>query len=170
MSTTAGNEGHSSFMTEFENYLNTSLENLKPGRIVPGVITDVGHEMVTIDIGFKSEGVIPVEQFKDQSGKIVAQVGNKVEVMLIQPENEVGQVVLSKERADQFKVWRNVEAAYKSGELVSGKVIQKSGLIADHYRLGFAARAKRLNPNSKLFSFLMKNPVFSRFCLRDSSS
>jgi small subunit ribosomal protein S1 len=131
---TTGSEGTpQTFHSEFEALLNESVDKVKPGRIVPGTIVDIGKEVVTIDIGFKSDGVVPVEQFFDSEGKITVQIGDTVEVMLVAAENETGQVVLSKERADQFKVWRKVEDAYRQGDLVSGKILQKvkGGLHVD---------------------------------------
>lgn len=133
MDTGSTGETSSSFRSEFEQLLNESVDKLKPGSIVQGTVVDVGREMVIVDIGFKSDGAVPVEEFRDRDGNLTVKKGDPTEVMLVAPENEVGQVILSKVRADQFKVWKEVEVAFQNGDLVNGKIIQKvkGGLHVD---------------------------------------
>jgi small subunit ribosomal protein S1 len=128
-----GGEGEGSFASEFESLLRERFDNMRPGKIVSGVVTEVGKEMVSVDIGFKSEGVVPTEQFIGPEGKIIAKVGDKVDVFIIALENEMGQVVLSKEKADQKKIWEQVENTYKTDGRIKGLVVQKvkGGLQVD---------------------------------------
>ena len=129
-----GNEGEtSSFASEFENLLRESVDNMRPGKIVPGVVTHVGREMVSVDIGFKSEGVVPTEQFVHIEGKIQINIGDSVDVLILALENDMGQVLLSKEKADQKLVWENIENTYKTNGRIKGMVIQKvkGGLHVD---------------------------------------
>ena len=129
-----GNEGDSSsFASEFENLLRASVDNMRPGKIVPGVVTHVGREMVSVDIGFKSEGVVPTEQFVHIEGKIQINIGDSVDVLILALENDMGQVLLSKEKADQKLVWENIENTYKTNGRIKGMVIQKvkGGLHVD---------------------------------------
>ncbi len=128
-----GGEGEGSFASEFESLLRERFDNMRPGKIVSGVVTEVGKEMVSVDIGFKSEGVVPTEQFVGAEGKIIAKIGDKVDVFIIALENEMGQVVLSKEKADQKKIWEQVENTYKSDGRIKGVVVQKvkGGLQVD---------------------------------------
>ncbi len=128
-----GSAGEGSFASEFEALFRDKGDNIRPGKIVPGVVTAVGKEMVSVDIGFKSEGVVPTEQFVNAEGKVGVKVGDAVDVLIVALENDMGQVLLSKEKADQKRVWESVEAAYKSGEKISGKVTQKvkGGLQVD---------------------------------------
>lgn len=128
-----GGEGEGSFASEFESLLRERFDNMRPGKIVSGVVTEVGKEMVSVDIGFKSEGVVPTEQFVGAEGKITARVGDKVDVFIIALENEMGQVVLSKEKADQKKIWEQVENTYKTDSRIKGLVVQKvkGGLQVD---------------------------------------
>ncbi len=106
---------------------------MRPGKIVSGIVTEVGKEMVAVDIGFKSEGVVPTEQFIGAEGKVAVKVGDKVDVFIMAIENEMGQVVLSKEKADQMQVWEQVEQTFKRDGKLTGKVIQKvkGGLQVD---------------------------------------
>lgn len=123
----------SSFASEFESLLKERVDNMRPGKIVSGVVTEVGKEMVAVDIGFKSEGVVPTEQFLGAEGKVSVKVGDPVDVFIVALENEFGQVVLSKEKADQKKIWEQVEETFKSDGKITGKVIQKvkGGLQVD---------------------------------------
>ena len=117
--------GEGSFASEFEALFGEKLDNIKPGKIVSGVVTAVGKEMVSVDIGFKSEGVVPTEQFQNAEGKIIVSVGEEVRVLILALENESGQVSLSKEKADQKQVWESVEQAYRESKKVKGVVTQK---------------------------------------------
>jgi small subunit ribosomal protein S1 len=121
------------FASEFEKLFSKSMDSLKTGKIVPGLITSINKEVAHIDIGFKSEGVVPIEQFYNEEHKLAYKVGDKVEVFIIALENETGQVVLSKEKADQKRVWTKVEEIYKANGSIYGKIIQKvkGGLQVD---------------------------------------
>lgn len=123
----------SGFTSEFERLFEESNRKYHPGRIVSGKVININKDMVTVDIGFKSEGVIPVDQFPVVEGKLDVKIGDTFDVFIIALENEYGQVLLSKEKADQRKVWMQVEDLQKKGGsikgLVTGKV--KGGLQVD---------------------------------------
>jgi small subunit ribosomal protein S1 len=127
-----GGDVGGSFASEFERYFN-ERGNLRPGKVVTGKVVSVGKDVVSVDIGFKSEGVVPIEQFADSEGIYQVNVGDSVDVYILALENEFGQVVLSKEKADQKKVWDQVETIYKSGGTITGKVTHKvkGGLQVD---------------------------------------
>ena len=128
-----GGESDSSFASEFEALLRERVDNKRTGTIVPGVVTHVGKEVVSVDIGFKSEGVVPTEQFPHVDGKIQVKIGDPVDVFIIALENEMGQVLLSKEKADQKRVWEQIENTFKSDGRIKGRVVQKvkGGLHVD---------------------------------------
>lgn len=121
------------FASEFEKLVNKQLDSLRPGKIVSGTVVGINREMITVDIGFKSDGVVPVAQFSDESGKLLVQLGDVVDVCVLALEGDSGQVLLSKEKADQLKVWNHVEEIFKQNETLSGKVVQKvkGGLQVD---------------------------------------
>lgn len=133
MSSHTGSQGSESFAGEFEKLLEERMGNLRPGKIVTGTVVGVNRDMVTIDIGFKSDGVVPSSQFTNPEGALTVQVGDQVDVYIIALENEDGQLVLSKEKADQKKVWTHVEEVFKQDGTVTGKVVQKvkGGLQVD---------------------------------------
>ncbi len=118
---------------EFERLLMKEFDVTKPGELVEGTIIDVGRDYIIVDIGFKSEGHIPVQQFMDHEGKVKAVVGERVEVLLLASENESGEIVLSKDRAEQLRVWNKLEVAFNDSTAVTGRVVQKvkGGLQVD---------------------------------------
>lgn len=124
---------NSSLDVEFERLLEQGFDAAKPGEVVTGTIIEIGRDYVTVDIGFKSDGTIPISQFTDREGKVKAEVGESIEVLMLTSENEDGEIVLSKDRAEQLRVWNDLEKAFAAEEPVSGTVVQKvkGGLQVD---------------------------------------
>jgi small subunit ribosomal protein S1 len=125
-------EDASSSMGQWLQLYEDSLKDLEEGEIVRGRVLKIDDKEVTVDVGFKSEGVIPVEEFPDLEG---VKVGDEIEVFLEKTENQDGLVVLSKQRADFVKVWDRVKTAADNGELVEGKLVRKikGGVVVDLY-------------------------------------
>jgi small subunit ribosomal protein S1 len=113
-------DGEESFAALFEESL--KREDLKEGDIVKGKVIHVGKENVIVDIGYKSEGAIPVYEFTDQEGKVSVKEGDEVDVFLETREDENGLCVLSKEKADRLKVWDEISAACERDELIEGTI------------------------------------------------
>ncbi len=103
----------------------TQADQLNEGDIVPGTIIKLGRDSVVVDIGYKSEGVIPVDEFIDAEGKVTAQPGDRVDVLIESKETEDGLVMLSKEKADKLKVWDEISAACGRDELIEGTIAQR---------------------------------------------
>ncbi len=118
---------------EFERLLKEDFDATRPGQLIKGSVIDVNRDYVTVDIGFKSEGHIPISQFANYMGEIKVAVGDEVEVLMLSPENEDGEIVLSRDRAEQLKVWNNLETVYGVNGTVKGRVVQKvkGGLQVD---------------------------------------
>jgi small subunit ribosomal protein S1 len=118
---------------EFEQLLKDSFDATKPGQLVKGTVTDIGRDYVIVDIGFKSDGHIPISQFTDREGKLKVKLGDQVEVLMLSSENEMGEIVLSRDRAEQLKVWNDLEEAFGVEKPVTGCVVQKvkGGLQVD---------------------------------------
>src|SRR3990172_5153320 len=110
-----------------------SFKNFAEGEVVKGVVLKVSDTEVVVDVGYKSEGVIPAEEFKDETGKVSVKPGDLVDVLLEKTEDKEGYVVLSKEKAEKMKVWDDVERAYLERRVVTGRVIErvKGGLAVD---------------------------------------
>ena len=111
----------------------SGLKSLKEGDVVHGRVLRILDKEVIVDIGFKSEGVIDIDEVRGYDGQLTVKVGDRVEVLLEKTENNDGYVVLSKEKAEKMKVWDEVERAYETGEPVLGRVIDriKGGLKVD---------------------------------------
>ncbi len=110
-----------------------SLRQIQEGELITGEIIKIDEEYVLVDIGYKSEGIIPIREFKDADGKVTAKVGNKVDVVLERKENDEGVVTLSMERAKKIKVWDQIRDIQNSDGTIQGKVIHrvKGGLSID---------------------------------------
>jgi len=110
-----------------------SLKQIHEGELITGEIIKIEEELVLVDIGYKSEGGIPINEFKDSDGNITAKIGDKVDVVLERKENEDGRVMLSMERAKKIKVWDHIRDVYNSNGTIQGKVISKvkGGLSVD---------------------------------------
>ncbi len=110
-----------------------SFKNFAEGEVVKGVVLKVSDTEVVVDVGYKSEGIIPADEFKDETGKVSVKAGDLVDVLLEKTEDKEGYVVLSKEKAEKMKVWDDVERAYLERRVVIGRVIErvKGGLAVD---------------------------------------
>lgn len=108
----------------------TSLSMLTAGQILKGRIVEISKDYVVVDVGLKSEGLVPVGEFTEPEELVL---GNEVEVYLDQAEGEDGQIVLSKEKARKFRQWEYIVNHCKEGSIVKGKVIRKvkGGLMVD---------------------------------------
>jgi small subunit ribosomal protein S1 len=116
-------------LAQYEN----SFKNLQEGQIIRGRVLAVTPSEVIVDIGYKSEGIIPVTEFTDFSGNVTVKEGDPVDVLLERTEDQNGYVVLSKDKAEKMKVWDEVEKSYRLGTTVKGRVIDriKGGLAVD---------------------------------------
>ncbi len=106
---------------------------LKEGEVVMGTILSIDEDNVQIDIGFKSEGLIPTWEFMEDDGSLHIKVGDRVDVLLEEAEDANGRISLSKEKADRLKIWDDISRAFKAEEPVEGVVIArvKGGLAVD---------------------------------------
>jgi small subunit ribosomal protein S1 len=115
-----------------------SLKSPRAGEVVTGRVVLVGRDTVTIDIGYKSEGHIPVHEFVARDGTVTVHEGDTVDVYFEASDNESGEIVLSRQKAEQFKVWREIEQAFEREGAVEGTIVGKvkGGLKVD---IGVAA-------------------------------
>ncbi len=118
---------------EYEKLLDQYNANVSEGEVVKGKILQISPNEVIVDVGYKSEGIIPVNEFLDDTGQPSIKVGDEIEVLLEKVENKEGYLILSREKAEKMKVWDEIERAYQSKEVVTGRVIEriKGGLAVD---------------------------------------
>ena len=110
-----------------------SFRHIAEGEVVKGTVLKVTETEVVVDVGFKSEGIIAVDEFLDENRQVTVQVGDVVDVLLERTEDREGYVVLSREKAEKMKIWDEVEKAYADKKVVIGRVIEriKGGLAVD---------------------------------------
>ena len=111
----------------FATLLNDSLSTLEmqPGSIVTGVVLDVDKEWVTVHVGLKSEGVISLDEFRNNDGKVEIKAGDEVQVALEAVEDGYGETRISREKARKIGTWKKLEEALETGEFVEGKVLTR---------------------------------------------
>ena len=109
---------------------NGTLASIEEGEIVKSTVLEIRENLVVLDIGFKSEGTIPLEEFKDMPE---LKAGDEVEVLLEHLEDNEGSVVLSKKKADFMRVWERIRVAYESDQPVEGVLVKKikGGVVVD---------------------------------------
>ena len=110
-----------SFAALFEASL-AQQDQVREGEIVQGTVLRVGKENVVVDIGFKSEGVIPLSEFTGAGGEVTVKPGDRVDVLVESREDDNGLVLLSKEKADKMKVWDEISAACERDEIIEGTI------------------------------------------------
>ena len=110
-----------------------SMRHLNEGEIVTGKVIAITSNDVVVDVGYKSEGLVPIHEFSSRSDELQVSVGDEVEVLLEQTEGVDGHVMLSKVKAERMRIWAQVENSFKEGKVITGRVIDriKGGLTVD---------------------------------------
>ena len=116
-----------------------SFKRFAEGEVVTGRIISIDKDYVLVDIGYKSEGQIRIQEFKDESGELAADVGDKVDVMVEWWDDDEERVILSKEKAAKVKVWEEIKASYDEDGTVEGVIANrvKGGFSVDIGVLAF---------------------------------
>jgi small subunit ribosomal protein S1 len=127
---------------EMEQLIDSTVTSFEDGDLVKGTVVKIEHDEVLVDIGYKSEGVIPARELtirKDANPSDIVAEGDEVEALVLQKEDKEGRLILSKKRAEYERAWSDVERYFESGDIVSGEVIEivKGGLIVDIGLRGF---------------------------------
>ena len=112
-----------SFAELFEQSL--ANQQMRPGAIITGTVVDIRSDVVVVNAGLKSEGVIPIEQFRNEQGELEVHVGDDVEVALDAMEDGFGETRLSREKAKRARAWIVLEKAFEKGETVTGMISGK---------------------------------------------
>ena len=99
-----------------------SLAKLKPGAIVSGTVVEIRPDVVVVNAGLKSEGIVPIEQFKNEDGELEVKLGDEVKVALDAIEDGFGETKLSREKAKRSMVWDELEQAFEGQEAITGRI------------------------------------------------
>ena len=134
----------------FSNLLDESLNTLdmQPGSIVSGVVLDIDKDYVTVHVGLKSEGIISLDEFRNNEGTLDIEVGDEIEVALEAVEDGYGETRISREKARKISTWKMLEEALETGEFVTGR-------IHNRVKGGFAVEVDVVK------AFLPKKLIFS---------
>jgi len=148
-SVTGGEKRSESRKTTFEDISNNQYEkllqeyeskykNLKEGQIIKGRVLKITEGEVFVDVGHKSEGIVPIREVLGPDGQVNVKPGDEVSVLLEQNEDVDGYLLLSREKAERIRVWDLIESAYRENRVVTGRVVEKvkGGLSVD---IGFRA-------------------------------
>ena len=122
--------GPDSDKLDFDKIYEKSFRNLDEGSIVKGTVISANAKEVVVDIGYKSEAILPASEFKDPTA---IKPGDEVEVLLEDKENDEGMVIASKTKADLIKNWESIINNYQEGDVIEGTVTRKvkGGLMVD---------------------------------------
>src|SRR5512139_4107617 len=120
---------HEDFQTLYEE----SLKTIEDGQILKGTVMDITPDHVTVDVGYKCEGQIPIQEFLRRDRKVDVKVGDRIDVLVERKNQEEGILILSKDKADRVRVWRDVSRSCREGEVLEGEITSKvkGGLSVD---------------------------------------
>ncbi len=118
----------------FEQLFESSLNNtLQRGEVVKGTVIQVTPNYIMVDVGYKSEGQVSIEEFLDENGEVTVNIGDEVHVLVEKRENQDGFMVLSKDKADKLKIWTDISRIYNEDDVIEGEIVSriKGGLSVD---------------------------------------
>src|SRR5271157_3397079 len=120
-----GNQQESAREEDFAELVESSFHRVQEGEVVTGKVVQLTPEFVMIDVGSKSEGQIPIEQFMDETGNLTVSVGDDVQVFLEDTEESSGQLRISKSKADKIRIWEDIADVYENTKTIEGKVLAR---------------------------------------------
>tara|TARA_B100001971_G_scaffold129103_1_gene118973 strand:- start:5478 stop:7199 length:1722 start_codon:yes stop_codon:yes gene_type:complete len=150
--------------SEFESLLNeTTGGSFEEGEVYKGKVINITDDLVTIDIGYKQEGLVFAKEFRNYDGSLKVKVGDEIEVYLEKLESHLGNLVLSKDKAEILKAWDKISEACENGDAVKGTVIAKvkGGLSVDIGVKAFLPGSQiDIRPTKNLDKFIGKTMEF----------
>jgi len=110
-----------------------SLKEIQEGNLVRGTIVQIDQEHVSVDIGYKTEGSIPIREFRGSDGEVPVKVGDEVDVLLVRRETRDGNVILSREKATKIMLWNKVKKIHQENGVIKGRIVSrvKGGFSVD---------------------------------------
>src|SRR4030043_26019 len=122
---------------DFQTLYEESLKTVEEGQILRGTVIDITPDHVTVDVGYKSEGQVPMQEFLKRDKKVDVKIGDEIDVLLERKESGEGLLILSKEKADKINVWKDISRSCREGEVIEGEIIGKvkGGLSVDIGRI-----------------------------------
>ncbi len=149
---------------DFRSLFEESIQAVQPGGVVSGTIVDINPTHVVVDVGYKTEGRIAVQEFQDRDGALQVAVGDDVDVFFESPEGDRGEIVLSRQKAESIKVWDRIEKAYEQAIPIEGTIVArvKGGFKVDLGVDGFLPGSHvDIRPTRNLDQFVGKRDRFT---------
>ena len=149
---------------DFQSLFEESLQAVKPGGVVTGKVVDVNPTHVVVDVGYKTEGRIPVQEFQERDGTLQVALGDDVDVFFESPEGDRGEIVLSRQKAESIKVWDRIEKAHEQMTPIEGTIVArvKGGFKVDVGVDGFLPGSHvDIRPTRNLDQFVGKRDRFT---------
>ena len=139
--------------SNFNQSISESLTIFDVGDLIKAKVLEIGSDFVLLEAGYKSQGMVPKNEFLDEEDRLTINVGDEVEIYLENIENSDGQIVVSKEKAQKLRIWENVGKVFDADETIQGKIVSKikGGLVVD---LG----VKAFLPGSQIDLRPVRNP------------
>ena len=113
------------FEAELEQYLNADFGDVEEGCIVKGEVVKIDGDHILVDVNFKSEGQIPVQEFHDHDGQLMVKLGDKIDVYVIKKNENEGSILLSREKAKWMQLFDRLEGILDSNEVITGRIIRR---------------------------------------------
>ncbi|HDQ39491.1 MAG TPA: 30S ribosomal protein S1 [Desulfonatronum sp.] len=113
------------FEAELEQYLNADFGDVEEGCIVKGEVVKIDGEHILVDVNFKSEGQIPIQEFHDHEGQLMVKMGDKIDVYVIKKNEGEGSILLSREKAKRMQLFDKLEGILDSNEVIKGQIIRR---------------------------------------------
>jgi small subunit ribosomal protein S1 len=128
-------QGTGGFMDSYED----SMKGIQEGNLIRGRVIQVDQEYVSVDIGYKTEGLVPIREFLDSDGNLLTDVGDEVDVLLVRKETRDGNVILSREKAARIMLWNRIRKVHQENGTIKGTIVSKvkGGFSVDVGRAAF---------------------------------
>jgi small subunit ribosomal protein S1 len=114
-------QGTGGFMDSYED----SMKAIQEGNLIKGKVIQVDQEYVSVDIGYKTEGLVPIREFLDSNGNLLTDVGDEVDVLLVRKETRDGNVILSREKAARIMLWNRIRKVHQENGTIKGTIVSK---------------------------------------------
>lgn len=113
------------FEAELEQYLNADFGDVEEGCIVKGEVVKIDGDHILVDVNFKSEGQIPIQEFQDHEGRLTVKMGDKIDVYVIKKNENEGSILLSREKAKRMQLFDKLEGILDSNEIIKGQITRR---------------------------------------------
>jgi len=121
-----GKEVHRKEETEnFQTLYEESFKTIEEGQILRGTVIEIIPDHITVDVGYKCEGQIPMQEYLKRNRRLDVKVGDQIDVLIEKKSGEGGMLILSKEKADKINVWKDVSRSCREGEVMEGEIVSK---------------------------------------------